>query len=64
LADQATVQRTSDSEDSRIADAIARLPMELRIPLVMYYFDGRTAKGIAEVLEISHSSACKRLRGA
>ncbi len=44
--------------------AISRLPMELRVPLVMYYFDNRSAKAIAEKLEISHSGVCQRIRMA
>lgn len=44
--------------------AIAKLPMELRIPLLLYYFDGKRAHTIAAHLGISHSSACKRLKEA
>ncbi len=64
VADQAGLRQSKDDSDGDLADAIQRLPMELRTPLVMYYFGGRTAKGIAESLGISHSSACKRLRDA
>jgi len=44
--------------------AIQRLPEELRVPLLMFYFDGRSAKGVAESLNISHSGACHKLRVA
>jgi RNA polymerase sigma-70 factor (ECF subfamily) len=44
--------------------AIRRLPAELRVPLLMYYFDGRSAQTIAENLNISHSGVCQRLRMA
>jgi RNA polymerase sigma factor (sigma-70 family) len=44
--------------------AIRRLPAELRVPLLMYYFDGRSAKTIAENLNISHSGVYQRLRTA
>jgi DNA-directed RNA polymerase specialized sigma subunit len=40
------------------------MPRELRLPLTMYYFDGKNAKTIAEKLKISHSGACKRIRAA
>jgi DNA-directed RNA polymerase specialized sigma24 family protein len=40
------------------------LPQELRLPLLMFYFDGRNAKGIAASMNISHSGACQRLRMA
>jgi len=45
-----------------LEQAIRRLPAELRVPLLMYYFDGRSAKTIAENLNISHSGVCQRLR--
>jgi len=44
--------------------ALQRLPMELRVPLMMYYFDGRNAASVAESLNISHATACQRLRMA
>jgi RNA polymerase sigma-70 factor (ECF subfamily) len=47
-----------------LEQAIRRLPAELRVPLLMYYFDGRSAKAIAENLKVSHSGVCQRLRMA
>ena len=47
-----------------LEQALKRLPAELRVPLLMYYFDGRSAKTIAENLNISHSGVCQRLRAA
>ncbi len=47
-----------------LEQAIKRLPVALRAPLLMYYFDGRNAKTIAENLKISHSGVCQRLRTA
>ena len=44
--------------------AIKRLPAELRVPLLMYYFDGRSAKTIAENLRVSHSGVYQKLRMA
>lgn len=51
-------------EDESLQQAIRRLPLELRLPLTMYYFDGRNAKAIAEKLNLSHSSTCQRIRTA
>lgn len=56
-------QKTTD-EDPNLQQAIRRLPLELRLPLVMYYFDNKNAKIIAERLNISHSGACQRIRTA
>jgi RNA polymerase sigma-70 factor (ECF subfamily) len=52
------------NENHDLQQAIRRLPQELRVPLTMYYFDGKNAKTIAEKLDISHSGACYRIREA
>ncbi|MBA7543273.1 ECF RNA polymerase sigma factor SigW [subsurface metagenome] len=55
-------QRTGKNHD--LQHAIRRLPQELRVPLTMFYFDGKNAKTIAEKLDISHSGACQKIRTA
>lgn len=55
-------QLTKENHD--LEHAIRRLPQELRLPLTMYYFDGKNAKTIAAKLNISHSGACQRIRTA
>lgn len=55
-------QRSGKNHD--LQQAIRRLPQELRVPLTMFYFDGKNAKTIAEKLDISHSGACQRVRAA
>jgi RNA polymerase sigma-70 factor (ECF subfamily) len=52
------------NENHDLHGAIKKLPKELRVPLVMYYFDGKNAKAIAERLNISHSGACQKIRNA
>lgn len=47
-----------------LQQAIRLLPQELRVPLTMFYFDGKNAKTIARMLNISHSGACQRVRAA
>ena len=44
--------------------AVARLPWDLRLPLVMYYFDGRSVKAVAEKLNVSTSGVYSKLRTA
>lgn len=44
--------------------AVARLPWDLRLPLVMYYFDGQDVKTVARRLEISPSGVYVKLRNA
>jgi RNA polymerase sigma-70 factor (ECF subfamily) len=52
----------SPYEDLR--QAVARLPWDLRLPLVMYYFDGQNVKAVAEKLDISTSGVYLKLRTA
>jgi RNA polymerase sigma-70 factor (ECF subfamily) len=60
----AAPSRQDQNTQEDLERAIQRLPVELRVPLLMYYFDGRSAKTIAENLHISHSGVCQRLRMA
>ena len=57
-----TDRQTSHNDNLR--QAIRRLPQELRVPLMMFYFDGKNAKTIAGKLNISHSGACQKIREA
>lgn len=57
-------QSSVNAAEPDVSRQIRKLPLELRLPLVMYYFDNKNAKAIAEQLNISHSSACSRLREA
>ncbi len=65
LASEQVMQpRQLTKENHDLEQAVRRLPQELRLPLVMYYFDKKNAKSIAEELHISHSGACQRIRTA
>ena len=44
--------------------AIADLPMEIRLPLVMYYFDSQSVNKVAENLDMSTSAVYSKLREA
>jgi RNA polymerase sigma-70 factor (ECF subfamily) len=55
-------KKTNDNHD--LERAIRRLPMELRLPLTMYYFEQKKAESIARKLNISHSLVCQRIRAA
>jgi RNA polymerase sigma-70 factor (ECF subfamily) len=65
LANEQPIQAGQKSQENHeLEQAVGRLPQELRLPLTMYYFDGKNAKTIAERLNISHSGACQRIRTA
>jgi len=54
----------AESGDDDLQRAVARLPADLRLPLVMYYFDGQDVKTVARTLEISTSGVYLKLRTA
>jgi RNA polymerase sigma-70 factor (ECF subfamily) len=65
LANEQSMQAGQKSQENHeLEQAVRRLPLELRLPLTMYYFDGKNAKMIADRLNISHSGACQRIRAA
>jgi len=49
---------------SALHEALAELPEKHRTPLMLFYFDGKNAKRLAEELDISHAGACTRLSRA
>jgi RNA polymerase sigma-70 factor (ECF subfamily) len=61
-AETAPVPGTNENHD--LERALRRLPLELRLPLTMYYFEQRDAKSIAGRLGISPSLAYRRIREA
>ena len=64
VEEPATEPQESTDDNHALHQAIKQLPWELRVPLVMYYFDGKNAKAVAEKLGISHSGVCQRIRTA
>ncbi len=53
-----------DNPDQDLRQAVARLPWDLRLPLVMYYFDGHSVKSVAQTLDMSTSGVYVKLRAA
>lgn len=54
----------AQAENEPLQTAIGQLPWDLRLPLVMYYFDGRNVKAVAKTLDISTSGVYAKLRNA
>ena len=54
----------SDNGNDDLKKAIVNLPWDLRLPLVMYYFDGRNVKAVAKAMDISTSGVYVKLRTA
>ncbi|HNS22876.1 MAG TPA: sigma-70 family RNA polymerase sigma factor [Sedimentisphaerales bacterium] len=59
-----TEQVAPGSGHEDLERAVARLPQDLRAPLVMYYFDGQDVKTVAQRLEVSPSGVYLKLRTA
>ena len=54
----------AESDHEGLQAAVAQLPWDLRLPLVMYYFDGRSVKTVARKLDTSTSGVYLKLRTA
>jgi RNA polymerase sigma-70 factor (ECF subfamily) len=64
-AESTTLLSLSKSNDGgNLQWAIAKLPQEMRLPLVMYYFDGKSVTSVAEKLGLSPSGVYLKLRTA
>jgi RNA polymerase sigma-70 factor (ECF subfamily) len=50
--------------NDNLQQAIEKLPMEIRLPLVMYYFDGQSVQKVADNLDMSTSAVYSKLRHA
>lgn len=56
--------QSSSKEYPELEDALAKLPQDSRLVLMLYYFDGRSTKNIAEALEISDVAVHTRMSRA
>ena len=64
LAQRVAAGQKSSKEYAGLEGALAKLPQDSRLALMLYYFDGRSTKTIAETLEISQSAVHARLSRA
>jgi RNA polymerase sigma-70 factor (ECF subfamily) len=62
IKSQEPTENTTDG--GNLQWAIAKLPQDMRLPLVMYYFDGKSVKSVAEKLGVSPSGVYLKLRTA
>ena len=58
------VCRDNDSSLFKLQSALRQLDKEYRLPLMLYYFDGQSAKSVAEELNISVAAAFTRISRA
>ena len=54
--------RQQDHHQEHLQDAITQLPLETRLPLVMFYLDGKNVNNVARDLDISPSGVYQKLR--
>ena len=62
LNKKATHSNHENNPNDNLQQAIEKLPMEIRLPLVMYYFDGQSVQTVSDNLEISTSTVYSKLR--
>jgi RNA polymerase sigma-70 factor, ECF subfamily len=63
-AERPAERNGTESSYEDLQRAVAGLPGDLRLPLVMYYFDGQNVKAVARKLDISTSGVYQKLRAA
>jgi RNA polymerase sigma-70 factor (ECF subfamily) len=64
FAEQAAISQGKSQEYPELERALAKLSEEYRLALMLYYFDGRATKAVAEALMISEAAAQTRLSRA
>jgi RNA polymerase sigma-70 factor (ECF subfamily) len=64
IADKTTSSIGMRRENERLQQAIGNLPLEIRQPLVLYYFDSQSVQTVASNLKVSTSIVYSRLRAA
>lgn len=64
LPSNVTAEASSTKEYAGLEAALAKLPQDYRVALMLYYFDGQSGEAIAEALEISPAAVHKRLSRA
>ncbi len=52
------------NENPRLWEAIGRLSAAYRLPLLLYYFDGQSVNGVAEILNLTGTNVRTRLSRA
>jgi len=58
------VPLSGSNDFSPLQAALKKLPEDYRVALMLYYFDGRSSKNIAEALEISRAAVHTRMSRA
>jgi RNA polymerase sigma-70 factor (ECF subfamily) len=64
IGETANRQNARTTEIADLQRAIASLSPQIRLPLVMYYFNGESVKNVAEKLSLSGSAVYARLQTA
>ena len=64
LKNTRTVSQPENQQHPELQLALRQLPEELRLPLLLYYFDGQSTKSVAEVLNITEAGVHTRISRA
>ena len=64
IVEPTTDGQSSSKEYPELEGALAKLPQDSRLVLMLYYFDGRSTKNIAETLELNEATVHTRISRA
>ena len=64
IKEKAYQTQTAFIQNTELTQAVEQLPADMRLPLLMYYFDGRKVKSVAEKLDMSTAHVYLKIRAA
>ena len=64
MVEKAMQPKQTPARNDDLQQAIERLPEAIRLPLIMYYFNGQSVRTVAEKLNISSPGVYLKLRAA
>jgi RNA polymerase sigma-70 factor (ECF subfamily) len=64
VVEKAMQRKQTPARNDNLQQAIERLPEAIRLPLIMYYFNGQSVKMVADKLNISRPGVYLKLRAA
>ncbi len=64
MVEKAMQPKQTPTRNDNLQQAVKRLPEAIRLPLIMYYFNGQSVKTVAKKLNISSPGVYLKLRAA
>jgi len=64
LPEQPYVEKRIDGSDADLREAVLKLPMKLRLPVMLHYIEGYTTGEVADILHVPVGTVRSRLKKA